>query len=59
MSKRKPLMMALFVVAVMAAGVLPASAQLMREGTCTVGEGATAVTYDCSFNVKNSSPAPR
>lgn len=53
MRNRKPLLMAIFVVAVLAAGVVPASAQLMREGTCTQGEGAAAVTYDCSFNVKN------
>jgi len=53
MMQRKPLLLAILVVAVMAGGVVPASAQLMREGTCTLGEGVTAVTYDCSFNVKN------
>jgi len=50
---RKPLMLAMFVVAVVAGSIVPASAQLMREGTCTLGEGTAAVTYDCSFNVKN------
>jgi len=53
MSKRKPLLLAMFVVAVVAGGVMPASAQVMRESTCAVGEGATAVTYDCNFNIKN------
>jgi hypothetical protein len=50
---RKPLLLAVFVVAVVALGVVPASAQLMRESTCTNAEGATAVTWDCNFNVKD------
>ena len=53
MSKRKPLLLALFVVAVVAGSVAPASAQVVREGTCTLGEGANAVTYDCNFNIKD------
>jgi len=53
MRNRQPLLVAMFVIAVVALGVAPASAQAAREGTCTNAEGATGVTWDCSFNVKN------
>lgn len=41
-------------VAVVALGAtLPASAQSVKEGTCTLEQGGISVTYDCRFNVKD------
>jgi len=50
--KRKSMLLA--AVAVVALGaVIPASAQSIKEGTCTAEAGGVTVTYDCRFNVKD------
>lgn len=50
--KRKALMLAAVAVVALAA-VFPASAQSVREETCTTEMNGVTVTYDCGFNVKN------
>lgn len=50
--KRMGMMLA--AVAVVALGaVFPASAQAVRESSCTLEQNGVTVTYDCGFNVKN------
>ena len=51
--KRMSIMLA--AVAVVALGaVFPASAQTVRETSCTSEMAGVTVTYDCGFNVKNN-----
>lgn len=49
--RRMSLLVAALVITI--AAVVPASAQVVRERTCTSGEGDASVTWDCAYHVKD------